>query len=1120
MNGWWLLLACWLGCTAAARQRYLPHAKERRPNIVLIMTDDQDVELGSLTFMPRTLKLLRDGGAEFRHAYTTTPMCCPSRSSMLTGMYMHNHQVYTNNGNCSGPQWQSTYETRTFATYLSNAGYRTGYFGKYLNKYNGSYIPPGWREWGGLIMNSRYYNYSINLNGKKIKHGDDYFKDYYPDLIANDSVAFLRQSKQYFGRKPVMLVLGFPAPHGPEDSAPQYSNMFFNITSHHTPSYDYAPNPDKQWILKVTGRMQPIHKQFTDLLMTKRLQTLQSVDDAVEKVCKELEALGELDNTYIIYTSDHGYHLGQFGLVKGKSFPFEFDVRVPFLVRGPGIEPGTIIDDLVLNIDLAPTFLDIAGVDTPPQMDGRSFLRLLNRRHKPKTRYSNKWPDTFLIESSGRRDTAESIMAEAKLKESLDKLEKDINQTINAAKSVSEDSTLPTTDLPPTTIKKSSIINETTTEMPELINPSIKILPVKGMEQNDGQMDNQLLPILGISKMERLAIECQRPEYKAPCKPGQKWQCLPDGNRWRKHKCKLRLAMYSQPRGKKCACFTPSGSMYTIFEQDERRFMNKYPRGSMTHRDVKDYRAKFTRGIRSKREANKEPNSAHSGDKESSASSEQIPDAEIDQGMTIEDAIIRMRSLIRYRDVERAISHVVKSLNNLEDNRRVKRSTLDSLDSHVSTIMGELEDKLHGLEESSIENKARLGNCTLQKNGEVYCSDDIYHNLKAWKASRDRLDYQIKKLKSELEKLKEIRRHLKEKRPHHAYDHSIEDDDYDKSSIHDPQSPALSEENENHSESRTSSGQSSNEGLEIERPVVSSSTSYLGHNKTVKDDFFTNRARNRHRHHHTVGFLDEYYPYIVDSKDQSRHNIHMRPLNRGISSNDPSDFGRNDPIMRYPSFHHRQSLPRDTCFCEPDLPPYKEEKEAAKEARRKIKEERVRKKERKLRRKAKLESECLSEKMNCFNHDNEHWKTPPFWTEGPFCFCMNANNNTYSCLRTINATHNFLYCEFITGLITYYNLRVDPFEQWNRVNILTNEEKSYLHDQLEHLKSCKGTGDCTVGSAAQGNQGAFSPPPKPLKRRKYHNVPDFSGGGGDTEGLIGRLSEERQYGSRSRVKQL
>lgn len=106
--------------------------------------------------------------------------------------------------------------------------------------------------------------------------------------------------------------------------------------------------------------------------------------------------------------------------------------------------------------------------------------------------------------------------------------------------------------------------------------------------------------------------------------------------------------------------------------------------------------------------------------------------------------------------------------------------------------------------------------------------------------------------------------------------------------------------------------------------------------------------------------------------------------------------------------------------------------------------------------------------MNCFSHDNEHWKTAPFWTEGPFCFCMNSNNNSYSCLRTINVTHNFLYCEFVTGFITFYNLRIDPFQQWNRAYSLSEHEKTWLHSSLESLKKCKGSRECHLGSTPPG----------------------------------------------------
>uniref|UniRef100_A0A915PHV8 Sulfatase N-terminal domain-containing protein n=1 Tax=Setaria digitata TaxID=48799 RepID=A0A915PHV8_9BILA len=378
-----------------------------RPNIILIMTDDQDIELGSMQFMPKTIHLLKERGVTFHSGFVSTPICCPSRSSILTGMYAHNHHVLTNNHNCSGNDWRNNYEKNTFAVYLKNkAGYTTGYFGKYLNEYTGSYIPPGWDHWMGLIRNSRFYNYTVNVNGDKIRHGSDYGKDYFTDLIANDTIAFIRQLHGEDPFKPYLIVISFPAPHGPEDPAPQYSTWFQDVETHRTKAWNYAPNPDKQWLLQHTGRMEPVHVIFTDVLHRRRLQTLQSVDINVQRLVNELRDLGDLSNTFFIYTSDHGYHLGQFGLVKGKNMPYEFDIRVPYFIRGPGLPKNISIREPVMNVDIAPTILDIAGVAIPRHMDGRSLVQLMRQYDKQKKKTKKeakktndfKWRDTVLIE--------------------------------------------------------------------------------------------------------------------------------------------------------------------------------------------------------------------------------------------------------------------------------------------------------------------------------------------------------------------------------------------------------------------------------------------------------------------------------------------------------------------------------------------------------------------------------------------------------------------------------------------------------------------------------------------------------------------------------------------------
>lgn len=394
--------------------------QRQKPNIIIFILDDQDVQLRSREVMHKTQKLLIDRGVLFENAFTTTPTCCPSRSSMLTGLYAHNHHVMTNNENCTGSEWIEKFEPNTYGVKLKAKNYKTAFFGKYLNEYNASYVPPGWTRWFGLRGNSRYFNYKVADYDERI-HKESFLKEpkidifgnkkeeYFSDVIVDKAVEYFEVEKNREGEKddPLLMVMNFPAPHGPEDAHPDYEHKFDDpgsypekyediLMAHRALAYNKTDWQDKEkhWFLTAQKPLTEDDGAFTDFLQRRRLQTLFSVDDGIKRVFDAVEKAEQMDNTYFIYTSDHGYHLGQFGVVKGKALPYDFDSRIPFYMKGPDIPEGQVRKEIVLNIDLMPTLLKIAGYnkDEERELDGTSILNLAKGKQR------HPWREYFLIE--------------------------------------------------------------------------------------------------------------------------------------------------------------------------------------------------------------------------------------------------------------------------------------------------------------------------------------------------------------------------------------------------------------------------------------------------------------------------------------------------------------------------------------------------------------------------------------------------------------------------------------------------------------------------------------------------------------------------------------------------
>lgn len=366
-----------------------------QPNILFILTDDLD--LAEIAFMPKLKSLLIDQGATFDNYFASVSLCCPSRTTTLRGQYSHNTGVLTNGGGNGG--FEKAYalgdEQSTIATWLRGGGYRTGLFGKYLNGYprtaSETYIPPGWSEWDSAVNGNPYseYNYTLNENGKLVAYGNKP-EDYGTDVYAKKANAFIRQAAK--DNQPFFVYLAVYAPHQPATPAPRHKDLFPNVKAPRTANYNEADVSDKPQYIAARPLIGPIIMNRVDNLYRKRLQSLQAVDDAIGALYDTLKANGQLDNTYIVFTSDNGFHLGNHRMPAGKQTAYDEDIHLPLIIRGPNIAAGSHVKQLSGNIDLAPTLANMGGVNPADFIDGRSLLPLATG--KPPT----QWRQAYLVE--------------------------------------------------------------------------------------------------------------------------------------------------------------------------------------------------------------------------------------------------------------------------------------------------------------------------------------------------------------------------------------------------------------------------------------------------------------------------------------------------------------------------------------------------------------------------------------------------------------------------------------------------------------------------------------------------------------------------------------------------
>jgi arylsulfatase A-like enzyme len=364
-----------------------------------VLTDDLSWDL--VRYLPR-VQQMRKRGTTFSNYIVADSLCCPSRATILTGQYPHNTGVLSNDPPTGGFQvfYNRGGEKATFATALQANGYLTALMGKYINGYDPvqvpgvptNYVPPGWTDWHATGLGYGGFNYTLNENGKPVRYGT-LPGAYMTDVIAGKSISFIERAAAE--KRPFMLMASTFTPHSPFTPAPRHRGKYPLLRAPRVPAFNEPDVSDKARWLRKYPKLGPAQINKIDERYRKRVRSLLAIDEMIGRIQQTLTAKGLDRNTYLVFSSDNGLHMGEHRLLEGKLTAFDTDIKVPLIITGPGVPANRVLTQLAQNTDLNPTFQELGGVTAQPWVDGRSLVPLLRGGRVP------VWRNTAYIEHRG-----------------------------------------------------------------------------------------------------------------------------------------------------------------------------------------------------------------------------------------------------------------------------------------------------------------------------------------------------------------------------------------------------------------------------------------------------------------------------------------------------------------------------------------------------------------------------------------------------------------------------------------------------------------------------------------------------------------------------------------------